>query len=662
MPFVEFGGKAKGRIPKEDIDYYLDGLDLYRKRVPRDGNSLFRCVSEQLFMTQAYHNRLRQAVCRYMERHRDEFEQKCKKTPFNEHLATMVNDGAEAGFLEMKVLSELYRCDILLYRDAGRGPMNVTRNNYVTTVLVYMVPDPRHFDFVVPKTRLSLSGLCQGIVYGNLYGKSFGLGKSVDIFVHLMLNNAVDPHMNAPIDSQLAAALGIANNRALDADPTLQSIYGQRSKSFSSSGAHAGQSDMMYRARDDGDLEGRKKSGYDCMKNEQPLDDIRTVLQELGPPFPYKVAKSIATFVYRNVDHDVWMERIKEERRRGSLSLRCADNFDTQRRFANAPVYNPAFSNTSDSAYGSSASDYMNYRDTNTNRQKPDSPSSYWRDNNSRHNNNPNRPNNDWNSSGLYSPPFNQLGQYNSSASNFQHFFPTSTSNFFQLSPPPSNLMRQGNSNAGVPPFPSPMGGFFNHSPPPPLTPMIGPAPIWNSFSPPPSIQRGNCSTPTGFMQQQSPNEVHNASNNANLIQHHHSSNFAQQQIDRENNSAQNNSISGRNKSIFDSSPPPIATAPIVPAPWNPNLSPPMRQQQQNRMAKLSQDSKTGLSPPNSATQMPNVNRYVSPHNRMGFSFSPTPPPSMKQMTFGNAAKNPYQQRVDMFGTHDEQQLNSDAN
>ena len=213
--FLDTGQKAKSRIPKEEIDYYLDGLDLYRKRMPRDGNSLFRCVAEQvgeglgggvrdyhvrffqLFQTQAYHMTLRRCVCRYMERHREEYEEKCKRIPLDDHLAVMRESGAEGGFLEMKVLSHVYQCDILLYRQAGTPPMNVTRNTFNTTVPLFMVADPRHFDFVVPKSRLSLSGLCQGLVYGNLYADTFGLGKSVDIFVHLMLNNAVDPTMNA---------------------------------------------------------------------------------------------------------------------------------------------------------------------------------------------------------------------------------------------------------------------------------------------------------------------------------------------------------------------------------------------------------------------------------------------------------------------------------
>ncbi|TNN30837.1 OTU domain-containing protein 4 [Liparis tanakae] len=56
------------------MDEYLCSLGLYRKMVARDASSLFRAVSEQLYYSQNYHQRIRQDCADFMRANRCNFE------------------------------------------------------------------------------------------------------------------------------------------------------------------------------------------------------------------------------------------------------------------------------------------------------------------------------------------------------------------------------------------------------------------------------------------------------------------------------------------------------------------------------------------------------------------------------------------------------------
>lgn len=62
------------RQPPDPIDQFLGQVGFYRKHTARDSTSLYRCVSEQLFDTQNYHDFVRHECITYMTRHRRLFE------------------------------------------------------------------------------------------------------------------------------------------------------------------------------------------------------------------------------------------------------------------------------------------------------------------------------------------------------------------------------------------------------------------------------------------------------------------------------------------------------------------------------------------------------------------------------------------------------------
>lgn len=63
------------RQTPDPIDKYLEKVGYYRKHTARDSTSLYRCVAEQMFDSQTYHEFVRQECIRYMGRQRAAFEE-----------------------------------------------------------------------------------------------------------------------------------------------------------------------------------------------------------------------------------------------------------------------------------------------------------------------------------------------------------------------------------------------------------------------------------------------------------------------------------------------------------------------------------------------------------------------------------------------------------
>ena len=102
------GRRGKSRI-MEQIDYFLEGMGLYRKQTARDGTCLFRCVSEQLFYSQCFHYSVRLSCIHFMERNRCLFPDKIGGERFEEHARRLRSPREWAGHWEMQAMSLLYK-------------------------------------------------------------------------------------------------------------------------------------------------------------------------------------------------------------------------------------------------------------------------------------------------------------------------------------------------------------------------------------------------------------------------------------------------------------------------------------------------------------------------------------------------------------------------
>ncbi|XP_053398650.1 OTU domain-containing protein 4-like isoform X2 [Mercenaria mercenaria] len=142
--------------PEVFLDHYLSTLGLWRKPVARDGLSLFRAVSEQLFMTQTFHTNLYEA-CRIVFLH--------------------LGMDPETDWTEVEViqiLSRMYRRDFLVYENVGHPPYKASNNNYSKKILLCRIGETQ-LDSVYPASFQQDAAICQSIVYEILYRGVFKL-------------------------------------------------------------------------------------------------------------------------------------------------------------------------------------------------------------------------------------------------------------------------------------------------------------------------------------------------------------------------------------------------------------------------------------------------------------------------------------------------------
>ncbi|XP_060569274.1 uncharacterized protein LOC132727724 isoform X2 [Ruditapes philippinarum] len=138
------------------LDNYLSSIGLWRKPVARDGLSLFRAVSEQLFMTQTFHTNLYEA-CRIVFLH--------------------LGMDPETDWTEIEViqiLSRMYRRDFLIYESVGHAPFKASNNNYNKKILLCRIGD-NQLDSVYQISFKEDAAICQSIVYEMLYRNVFKL-------------------------------------------------------------------------------------------------------------------------------------------------------------------------------------------------------------------------------------------------------------------------------------------------------------------------------------------------------------------------------------------------------------------------------------------------------------------------------------------------------
>lgn len=157
--------------PEQSMDDYLKKINMYRKPVAKDGSCLFRVVSEQVFFTQALHQKVRGDCIKYMHEHRDIFESFIEGS-FEHHLFNLRNLKEWGGHSEMTALSLLYKYDFIVYQLANTTPQDVTKNGFEKKIhLCYL--NNNHYDSVYPVNFKTSAAIAQSIVYEVLLGNVF---------------------------------------------------------------------------------------------------------------------------------------------------------------------------------------------------------------------------------------------------------------------------------------------------------------------------------------------------------------------------------------------------------------------------------------------------------------------------------------------------------
>ncbi|KAH1022295.1 hypothetical protein HUJ04_011717 [Dendroctonus ponderosae] len=227
----------------QNIDKWLEGLDLYRKSIAYDETCLFRAVSEQLFECQIYHERVRTECIAFAKNHFDQFNHFVPNEElWMEHLLKLEKHMLVCGDLELQLISRTYNRDILLAVPKEQEIVDITKRDFPTTPLMLCLVDDDHYDAVYKKEQINDAGFCQSIVYKSLYEQVFEI-PNVDQIANAMLFNKV---------------------------------------AVISKDKH------------------EEKHGEEELVIKDNLDNA------IIAPFPYKVAKALHPDIYRNIEYDSW--------------------------------------------------------------------------------------------------------------------------------------------------------------------------------------------------------------------------------------------------------------------------------------------------------------------------------------------------------------------
>lgn len=237
------------RTPTPKIDELLESIGLMRHVVPRDGNSLFRCISQCVFLTQSCYMIVRRHLLQFSTLQMKDFNQMTQLS-VSKYEKKITDTKLDGELLDMRIAAKFYNISIAFYVDAHPFmPLIIETPNSVKTLNICLNYEGSYDLVLIKETVLNIS-LCQAIVYEMLYNNVFKLS-GVDFAVKEMLFER-----NLP--------------------PS--------------------------RSNDRISLEKRAT----CM-------DMKELLEFGITPFPFKVAKALTPKLYRNTEYDIWLNNKREK-------------------------------------------------------------------------------------------------------------------------------------------------------------------------------------------------------------------------------------------------------------------------------------------------------------------------------------------------------------
>ncbi|XP_034444876.1 putative bifunctional UDP-N-acetylglucosamine transferase and deubiquitinase ALG13 isoform X2 [Hippoglossus hippoglossus] len=259
-----------------NMDEFLSSVGLYRKMVARDASSLFRAVSEQLYYSQNYHQKIRQDCADFMRTNRCNFEPFVEGS-FEKYLERLEDPKETVGQVEIKALSQLYRRCFLIYRYPGKPATVISEDDFVDKVMLCCSING-HYDIVYTRSYPASAALCQAVLYELLYTQVFGVDE-------VELCQAME-----------ASRVG--------------------GRCYRNSASVCSDVDIGYDTPEDrGQREEVESVGATEERHRSGTDDTKSPADAPPPSrlsLPYKVMKSLDGDVYRNLEFDVWQDTCKE--------------------------------------------------------------------------------------------------------------------------------------------------------------------------------------------------------------------------------------------------------------------------------------------------------------------------------------------------------------
>ncbi|KAH8377205.1 hypothetical protein KR093_004145, partial [Drosophila rubida] len=272
-------------------DVFLKSLSMHRHQMPQDGTCLFRVVAEQMYDSQSLHFEVRMECVRFMTRKRRIFEKQINQD-FDAYTRHMAQSRTRGTMVELRAMCLLYRRNMQLYQ-YKKPTMHITYNKSFTGHFTVYYTSNHHFDNVMTAEHYETAAAAQSICYKLILKQLLKL-PDVELAVQRML--FPDTFKRAPLE-RVGRQLVLSNGYSFQLDlpkDTICMLAEQKLCTF-----HHGSSKIS------------------CM---------RRLLDEGFAPFPYKVAKSLHSHFYRNVDLDLYHEMLQSYERTGYLCYDYGNN------------------------------------------------------------------------------------------------------------------------------------------------------------------------------------------------------------------------------------------------------------------------------------------------------------------------------------------------
>ncbi|KAF4098258.1 putative bifunctional UDP-N-acetylglucosamine transferase and deubiquitinase ALG13 isoform X4 [Onychostoma macrolepis] len=257
-----------------NMDEYLASIGLYRKMMARDASCLFRAVSEQLYYSQNYHQRIRKECVNFIKANRCNFEPFVQGS-FEKYLERLEDPQETTGQVEIKALSLLYRRCFVIYRYPGKPPTEIAEEDNLPKILL-CCSNNGHYDIVYPKNYPVDAAICQALLYELLYTHVLGVEEE---------------ELQVAMEGFKGGGRRYRNSQSMcseDAGYDTPEDRLQREEWESSGHSRS---------------EDKTKAGAEDQKATEGSGRLA---------LPYKVLKALEPELYRNVEFDVWQDSRKE--------------------------------------------------------------------------------------------------------------------------------------------------------------------------------------------------------------------------------------------------------------------------------------------------------------------------------------------------------------
>ncbi|KAH8275102.1 hypothetical protein KR018_012285 [Drosophila ironensis] len=319
------------RQAPDPYDQYLEGRGLYRKHTARDASSLFRVIAEQLYDTQSLHYEIRLECIRFMTQRRRIFE-KHIRGDFDTYIQDMSKPKTYGTITELRAMCYLYRRNAILFEPYNMGTSVIFKSNYQNEFRVFYNHE-NHFDSIYKVEDIETAAVCQSFTFKMLYKMLFKL-PDVNFAVETMLHpqtftwNTFDVEVN---QQGYMIFIRCSDSRcfALDLPETTNCILEDyrlcnfhSSRGIQSTSSRRDQKEQRDSKKEQTHNHQRTKAEDSTdrmlMCPNKMVSCVRQLLDDGITPFPYKVAKSLDPYMYRNIEFDCWNDIRKEAKRYNS--------------------------------------------------------------------------------------------------------------------------------------------------------------------------------------------------------------------------------------------------------------------------------------------------------------------------------------------------------